>query len=76
MSVRKLKLAVGTLAAATALVGSMIGAAVAGADEYIDYGTSQAACKAAAKQANALVDGYSYCFETGPGHYSLYLATD
>ncbi len=42
--------------------------------DYIDFGTNQAACKAAARQANASGYGYSYCYETGPGHYSLYLA--
>jgi hypothetical protein len=41
---------------------------------YVDYGTSQAACNSAAQQANATGSGYSYCYETGPGHYSLYLA--
>ena len=46
---------------------------IASAD-YIDFGTNQAACKAAARQANASGYGYSYCYETGPGHYSLYLA--
>lgn len=43
-------------------------------DDYIDFGTNQAACKSAAKQANATGNRYSYCYETGPGHYSLYLA--
>lgn len=42
--------------------------------DYINFGTNQAACKAAARQANATGLGYSYCYETGPGHYSLYLA--
>lgn len=49
-------------------------AAAANADDYIDFGMNQAACKSAAKQANALGNGYSYCYETGPGHYALYLA--
>lgn len=49
-------------------------APIASADDYIDFGTDQAACKAAAKQANATGRSYSYCYETGPGHYSLYLA--
>jgi hypothetical protein len=52
----------------------MVGAAVANADDYIDFGTNQAACKSAARQANAAGNSYSYCYETGPGHYSLYLA--
>jgi len=29
---------------------------------------------AAAQQANAAGNRYSYCYQTGPGHYSLYLA--
>jgi hypothetical protein len=41
---------------------------------YVDFGTNQAACNSAAQQANASGKGYSYCYETGPGHYSLYLA--
>ncbi|MFN3003548.1 hypothetical protein [Mycolicibacterium wolinskyi] len=53
---------------------SMSDAAVAGADDYIDFGTNQTACKSAAKQANAAGNSYSYCYETGPGHYTLYLA--
>lgn len=61
---------VGTVVAAVSLAD----ATVANAD-YIDFGTNQAACKAAARQANAVSDRHSYCFETGPGHYSLYLAT-
>jgi hypothetical protein len=52
---------------------SMVDAAVANAD-YIDFGTNQAACNIAAKQANAASSRYSYCYETGPQHYSLYLA--
>ena len=65
---------VGALAATMALGMSMAGAPVANAGEYIDFGVNQGACKAAAKQANATLQRYSYCFETGPGHYSLYLA--
>ena len=42
---------------------------------YIDFGTNQAAGKIAAKQANAAGNSYSYCYETGPGHYSLYFAS-
>ena len=53
---------------------SLLDGAVANADDYIDFGTNQAACESAAKQANAAGHGYSYCYETGPGHYSLYLA--
>jgi len=52
----------------------MVDAAVANADDYIDFGTNQAACKSAAQQANAAGNRYSYCYQTGPGHYSLYLA--
>jgi hypothetical protein len=57
-------------AAAAAL--SMVDAAVANAD-YIDYGTNQSACKSAAKQANAAGYSGSHCYETGPGHYTLYI---
>jgi hypothetical protein len=53
---------------------SIAGAAVANADDYIDFGTNEAACKSAARQANAAGNSYSYCYETGPGHYSLYFA--
>jgi hypothetical protein len=60
---------------AVAATISMVDAAVANADEYIDYGTDQAACKAAAQQANATNNrGSSFCYQTGPGHYSLDLA--
>lgn len=53
---------------------SMVDAPVANADDYIDFGTNQAACKSAAKQANAAGNRGSYCYETGPGHYTLYFA--
>jgi hypothetical protein len=53
---------------------SMVDAAVANADEYIDFGTNEAACKSAAKQANAAGNGGSYCYQTGPGHYTLFFA--
>lgn len=51
----------------------MVDAAVANADDYIDYGTNESACKSAAKLANA--NGYSgaFCYQTGPGHYTLYV---
>jgi hypothetical protein len=49
-------------------------AAVANADDYVDFGINEAACKSAARQANAAGNRYSYCYETGPGHYSLYYA--
>ena len=52
----------------------MASASAAHADEYVDFGTHQAACRSAAKQANASGTGYSYCYETGPGHYTLYFA--
>jgi len=50
------------------------GTAVASADDYIDFGMNETACKSAARQANAAGNSYSYCYETGPGHYSLYFA--
>jgi hypothetical protein len=59
---------------AVAATVSMVDAAVANADDYIDFGTNQAACKSAAKQANAAGNSYSYCYETGPAHYTLYFA--
>jgi hypothetical protein len=65
---------------AVAATVSMVDAAVANADEYINFGTNQAACQSAAQQANAASAGYpgyhphSYCYETGPGSYSLFLA--
>jgi hypothetical protein len=49
---------------------AMVTAGVAHADT-IDYGTNQAACKAGAQQANAGGNASAFCFETGPGHYSL-----
>lgn len=49
-------------------------AAPAAADDYIDFGMNQAACKSAARHANAMGGSGSYCYETGPGHYSLFLA--
>ena len=55
---------------------SMVDAAVANADQYIDFGTDQAACKAAAQQANASGSHGSFCYQTGPRHYSLDLSSD
>jgi len=60
--------------AGIAAVVSIAGAAVANADDYIDFGVNEAACKSAARQANTAGNSYSYCYETGPGHYSLYYA--
>ena len=62
------------LAGGVAAAVSLPGAAVANADDYIDFGMNEAACKSAARQANAAGTGRSYCYETGPGHYSLYYA--
>ena len=62
------------LFAAAAAAISMVNAAVADADDYIDFGTAEAACKSAAQQANAAGNRGSYCYQTGPGHYSLYFA--
>ena len=60
------------LSGAVAVTVSMVDAAVASADQYIDYGTNQSACQAAAQQANAIGNRHaSFCFETGPGHYTL-----
>lgn len=60
---------------AIAFIGAYAGATgVANAGSYINFGTDQAGCKAAASQANATGHRYSYCYQTGPGHYSLYLA--
>jgi hypothetical protein len=63
------------LLAAAAATALLVDAPMANADSYIDFGTNQAACKAAARQANAAGNSYSYCYQTGPGHYSLYLAS-
>ncbi|WNG85808.1 hypothetical protein C6A87_017965 [Mycobacterium sp. ITM-2016-00317] len=63
------------VAVCTLALGSMVNAAIAGADQYIDFGTNQAACKAAAQQANASRApgaSASFCYQTGPGHYSLF----
>ncbi|PRC46998.1 hypothetical protein C6A85_87215 [Mycobacterium sp. ITM-2017-0098] len=62
------------IASAAVAALSAIDTAVANADDYIDFGTNQAACKSAAKQANAAGNSYSYCYQTGPGHYTLYYA--
>lgn len=43
---------------AVALAASMADVAVANAHDYIDFGTNQAACKSAARQANAAGDRY------------------
>jgi hypothetical protein len=62
-------------AALTLAFGGMVNAATASADEYIPFGTNQAACKAAAQQANAAASlgaSRSYCYQTGPGHYTLF----
>jgi hypothetical protein len=50
-----------------------VDAATANAYTTIDYGTNQAACQAAEKQARAAGIRYAECFQTGPGHYSLAL---
>ncbi|MCX8559826.1 DUF4189 domain-containing protein [Mycolicibacterium mucogenicum] len=39
--------------------------------DNIDFGTNQDACQAAAHQANAGGNASAFCFQTGPGHYSL-----
>ena len=62
------------LCAVVAAGADMVGAVPANADDYIDFGMNQAACKSAANQANAAGSRHSYCYETGPGHYTLYLA--
>ena len=62
------------LFSAFAATASMAGAAVANADQYIDFGTNQSACKSAAQQANAAGNRGSYCYQTGPGNYTLYFA--
>lgn len=59
---------------AIAVAASLSGAAVAHADQFIDFGTNQTACKAAAAQANAVSSRNSYCYQTGPGHYTVYYA--
>jgi hypothetical protein len=60
---------------AVAATVSMVDAAVASADSYIDFGTNQASCQSAAAQANAAGGlRHSFCYQTGPGHYSLDLA--
>jgi type IV secretory pathway TrbL component len=61
------------LIGAVAATVSMVGAAVANADQHIDFGTNQAACKSAASQANATGHSGSFCFQTGPGYYALNL---
>lgn len=61
--------------AGAAALGGLVNAGTAGADQYIPFGTNQAACKAAAQQANSaasLGSSRSYCYETGPGNYSLF----
>ena len=59
------------LSGGVAATVAMVDAAVASADQYIDYGTNQSACQAAAQQANAVGKRNSFCYETGPGHYTL-----
>lgn len=58
---------------AVAATVSMVDAAVANAGDYIDYGTNHSACMSAAKQANATGNRGSFCYQTGPGHYTLYV---
>ena len=60
------------LAVVMAAAVSTAPVAVAHAD-YIDYGVNQAGCKSAAQAANAAGYSGSFCYETGPGHYSLYI---
>jgi hypothetical protein len=61
---------------AVAAAVSMVDVAAANADQYIDYGTNQAACQIAAQQSNATPHpgAASLCYETGPGHYTLLLS--
>jgi hypothetical protein len=68
------------LCGATAATISMAGAAVANADQVIDFGMNEAACQSSAHQADAAIADYlgfhqhSYCYQTGPGYYSLFYA--
>jgi len=62
------------LVGAVAATVSTVNTAVANADDYIDFGANQAACNNLAKAANDAGRVHSYCYETGPGHYTLYLA--
>lgn len=63
------------LLGAVAPTVSVVNAAAANADQYIDFGTNQSACQSAAHQANARPgQRSSYCYQTGPGHYTLFLA--
>jgi hypothetical protein len=58
---------------AVAAISCTVDSAVANAYDTIDFGTNQAACQAAEKQARASGTRYADCFQTGPGHYSLAL---
>ncbi|WP_197377550.1 hypothetical protein [Mycolicibacterium baixiangningiae] len=69
------RIILGITASITLALGGLVNAATAGADQYIPFGPNQAACKAAAKQANAsasLGASRSYCYLTGPGNYTLF----
>ena len=48
---------------------------MANADNYIDYGMDQASCNSAAEVANATGHHGSFCYQTGPGHYTLLLSS-
>ncbi|BBX69713.1 hypothetical protein MPSYJ_31740 [Mycolicibacterium psychrotolerans] len=61
--------------AATILALGVFSAPTAAADQYIAFGVNETACKAAARQANAMAApgaSRSFCYETGPGHYTLF----
>ena len=60
-----------TFLAAAALTISATAAASSAHADTIDYGTDQSSCQAAAQQANASGQASAFCYQTGPGHYSL-----
>ncbi|GAA2418551.1 hypothetical protein [Mycolicibacterium llatzerense] len=64
-----------TLALATAAAGAAATAIAVSAParaDNVDFGTNRAACQAAEQQLHSGGNSSADCFETGPGHYSLY----
>jgi hypothetical protein len=59
------------LSSAAVATLSMVDAAVANADQHIDFGTDKAGCMSSANQANQVAGLSAFCFETGPYHYAL-----
>lgn len=58
--------------AAAATTATAIAVSAPAHADNVDFGTNRAACQSAEQQLHASGNTSADCFETGPGHYSLY----